>query len=705
MVPKAKPKAASLLALKPSKDAEFRKKSIKNRKTLKTGKKWLAGQEVKRGVIYLSRIPYGFFEAAMLKFFRQFGVVKNIILARSKKTGASCGYAYIEFEHYEVAKIVAKIMDGYLTFGKIMKCQIVPPERVSDKLFADRYIRPRNCPRVLSRTAAINQLNKRRTLGQARSRRRRLADAYRQKMDVLNNLGISLDLGLPGVKLQSAGNDINENSDADKIEMCEENVELTEEQRAEFSKAKKDLTNKIKVSLKRMAKTKKGKKMAEKATEDMNLQEPVNGTEPPTNPPCKAVLSTKKSLGRAKKTSQKIKKLTGKGLVCKKIIKMQNTLEERGISNDESASENQVSSAGIELNGKKSPINRVTAVKRKLNNNQTQTKKSIKRIKAVPVATGSDSQSLSAVKRQKNRNKSPTDASKSEITQIQTEKVHLPKAGKKNRTLKKAKTLQKRKILKITSPKNTVIENVDQTPTLNSLKVSQSPGKVQMSVTPNKSKTPKKDKTVKGKINKMVASSDSALRSTVMRVAQSTEDLELSSTPKRAKMPEEVSVPANNVQLSTNLDKSVMPKKRKMPQEAETPKKAKTPKKKNHSPSSVQTPKMIKSGKVMVTPKILGSGKKTPQKAKTPKKFKTPKKAVTPEEVLPLKKIHSPSFVQTPKMIKSKNVMVTPKILGSGKKTKLVDKKLMATKKKFKLSTPLPITPRQKIKTKAPKSA
>ena len=39
-----------------------------------------------------------------------------------QQSGQSCGYAYVEFQHYEVAQIVAKHMDGYLTFGKIMKC-------------------------------------------------------------------------------------------------------------------------------------------------------------------------------------------------------------------------------------------------------------------------------------------------------------------------------------------------------------------------------------------------------------------------------------------------------------------------------------------------------------------------------------------------------------------------------------------------------
>jgi len=52
-----------------------------------------------RGVIYLGHIPFGFFEEQMRGFFGQFGVVTRLRLARSKKTGGSKGYAYIEFSN------------------------------------------------------------------------------------------------------------------------------------------------------------------------------------------------------------------------------------------------------------------------------------------------------------------------------------------------------------------------------------------------------------------------------------------------------------------------------------------------------------------------------------------------------------------------------------------------------------------------------
>merc|ERR1712106_684617 len=49
-----------------------------------------------RGVVYVSHVPHGFYEKQMREFFGQFGTVTDLRLGRSKKTGRSCGYAFIE---------------------------------------------------------------------------------------------------------------------------------------------------------------------------------------------------------------------------------------------------------------------------------------------------------------------------------------------------------------------------------------------------------------------------------------------------------------------------------------------------------------------------------------------------------------------------------------------------------------------------------
>jgi len=88
-----------------------------------------------RGTIYLGHIPFGFFEDEMRGFFSQFGTVSRIRLARSKKTGRSKGYAWIEFAHAEVAEVVSKVMQGYLLYGKVLSSRVVPPAELHKDVF------------------------------------------------------------------------------------------------------------------------------------------------------------------------------------------------------------------------------------------------------------------------------------------------------------------------------------------------------------------------------------------------------------------------------------------------------------------------------------------------------------------------------------------------------------------------------------------
>lgn len=82
-----------------------------------------------RGVVYIGHIPHGFYEEQMKDYFSQFGRVTRVRLARSKKTGASRGYGYVEFQHQEVAKIAAETMNNYLMCGRLLKATYIPPEK------------------------------------------------------------------------------------------------------------------------------------------------------------------------------------------------------------------------------------------------------------------------------------------------------------------------------------------------------------------------------------------------------------------------------------------------------------------------------------------------------------------------------------------------------------------------------------------------
>uniref|UniRef100_A0A3B5BDZ3 Nucleolar protein interacting with the FHA domain of MKI67 n=1 Tax=Stegastes partitus TaxID=144197 RepID=A0A3B5BDZ3_9TELE len=111
------------------------------------------------GVVYVSHLPLGLFEPQLKSYFGQFGKVLRLRLSRSKKTGGSKGYAFVEFDCDEVAKIVAETMNNYLMGERLIKPakqllalnpaqesefkkkvqeakkHVIPPEKVHEKLF------------------------------------------------------------------------------------------------------------------------------------------------------------------------------------------------------------------------------------------------------------------------------------------------------------------------------------------------------------------------------------------------------------------------------------------------------------------------------------------------------------------------------------------------------------------------------------------
>ena len=90
--------------------------------------------------IYLGRIPHGFYEDQLRSYFSQFGTLTHVRLSRNKKTGQSKHYAFLQFQEDEAARCAAEAMHNYLLDGKLLKCQVVPPEQVHEKIWkgADR---------------------------------------------------------------------------------------------------------------------------------------------------------------------------------------------------------------------------------------------------------------------------------------------------------------------------------------------------------------------------------------------------------------------------------------------------------------------------------------------------------------------------------------------------------------------------------------
>lgn len=92
-------------------------------------------RENNSSVLYIGRIPHGFYENEMEGFFKQFGTIKRLRIARNRKTGKAKHFGYIEFDSPEVAKVVEDCMHNYLMYEHLLQVHIVPADRVNPKLW------------------------------------------------------------------------------------------------------------------------------------------------------------------------------------------------------------------------------------------------------------------------------------------------------------------------------------------------------------------------------------------------------------------------------------------------------------------------------------------------------------------------------------------------------------------------------------------
>ena len=142
------------------------------------------------GVIYLSRIPHGFYEDQMRAYFSQFGEITRLRMARNKRTGASKHYAYIEFRHEAVARIVAETMHNYLMFGRLLQCHIVPVDKVHPETFVGANRKFKVIPwKKISREAH----NAEDTLEMAQARKEKNLKHIKSVEDRCKELGIEWD--------------------------------------------------------------------------------------------------------------------------------------------------------------------------------------------------------------------------------------------------------------------------------------------------------------------------------------------------------------------------------------------------------------------------------------------------------------------------------------------------------------------------------
>lgn len=86
-------------------------------------------------IIYVSRLPQGFHEKELSKYFSQFGDLKEVRLARNKKSGNSRHYGFLEFVNKDDAKVAQETMNNYLLMGHLLQVRQMAKGTKIEKLF------------------------------------------------------------------------------------------------------------------------------------------------------------------------------------------------------------------------------------------------------------------------------------------------------------------------------------------------------------------------------------------------------------------------------------------------------------------------------------------------------------------------------------------------------------------------------------------
>lgn len=180
-------------------DEKVKTTNSMDKAVVKKKKKNLKSRPVAANVIYVGHIPEGCEERELIGFLKQFGILTQLRLCRSHKTGGSKGYAFAKFQSPEVAAIVADTLNGHLLFKKKLISHVLAPEQIHSKLFAaktrtvfQRKSAKRDAPKSMEKMEEISK---------------RLIEREQSKRDNLKAMGINYDFpGYLGAKKKLPGN-------------------------------------------------------------------------------------------------------------------------------------------------------------------------------------------------------------------------------------------------------------------------------------------------------------------------------------------------------------------------------------------------------------------------------------------------------------------------------------------------------------------
>ncbi|XP_049870157.1 MKI67 FHA domain-interacting nucleolar phosphoprotein-like [Pectinophora gossypiella] len=176
------------------KDADPKAKESQGEKVKKgrVGKK----KRPERGLVYLAHIPHGFYEHEMTQYFKQFGVVTNARVIKSKRTGRSKGYAFVQFKEPAVAQIVADTMNNYLMGKRLIKASYIEPEKQKQRAFR-RHWNSVNNPGNNLRIKMKKKYNENKDEEGELKRAKKLLTNINKTKKKLRELGINYDFFTP----------------------------------------------------------------------------------------------------------------------------------------------------------------------------------------------------------------------------------------------------------------------------------------------------------------------------------------------------------------------------------------------------------------------------------------------------------------------------------------------------------------------------
>jgi nucleolar protein 15 len=164
-----------------SKDEKYKKSRSSARKAASKKKSAEAAANTS-SVLYIGHLPPHFEEHELVQFLKQFGKVLNLRVSRSKKTGNSKGFAFVQMQSPGIAAIVADTLAGYIMFGqRRLVCHVVPPDKIHRKLFFRQ-----------KRIVKVKQATEK-PLGMMKAITSRLVAREHKKRETLKELGIDYD--------------------------------------------------------------------------------------------------------------------------------------------------------------------------------------------------------------------------------------------------------------------------------------------------------------------------------------------------------------------------------------------------------------------------------------------------------------------------------------------------------------------------------